>query len=125
MSERERSKSFLEQFNFKLLDSHYFEELQSSFWDSENIMTKKYKAKRERIIKKEIMDGDIESLEKAYKILLTTKTRQQYCKFLMYQYTLSQPLNMDLLIEKYYSIIFPFYDLLIHKSLCRAHGGLR
>ena len=109
MSERERSKSFLEQFNFKLLDSHYFEELQSSFWDSENIMTKKYKAKRERIIKKEIMDGDIESLEKAYKILLTTKTRQQYCKFLMYQYTLSQPLNMDLLIEKYYSIIFPFY----------------
>ena len=109
MSERERSKSFLEQFDFKLLDSHYFEELQSSFWDSENIMTKKYKAKRERIIKKEIMEGDIDSLEKAYKILLTTKTRQQYCKFLMYQYTLSQPLNMDLLIEKYYSIIFPFY----------------
>ena len=49
MSERERSKSFLEQFNFKLLDSHYFEELQSSFWDSENIMTKKYKAKRDKI----------------------------------------------------------------------------
>ena len=106
---RERSKSFLEQFEFKIFDSHYFEELESSFWDSENIMTKKYKAKREKILKKEIEEGDIESLEKAYKILLTTKSRQQYCKFLMYQYTLSQPITMDLLIEKYYSIIFPFY----------------
>ena len=106
---RERSKSLLEQFDFKIYDSHYFEELESSFWDSENIMTKKYKAKREKILKGENTDNDIESLEKAYKILLTNKTRQQYCKFLMYQYTLSQPLNMDLLIENYYSIIFPFY----------------
>ena len=109
MVEIERSKSLVDQFNFKQFDSHYFEELESSFWDSENIMTKKYKAKRELILKKEISDRDIESLEKAYKTLLTTKTRQQYCKYLMYQYTLSQPLNMDLLIEKYYSIIFPFY----------------
>ena len=105
---RDRSKSFLEKFEFKIFDSHYFEELESSFWDSENIMTKKYKAKREKILKKEI-EGDVQSLEKAYKILLTTKTRKQYCKFLMYQYTLSQPLNTDLLIEKYFSIIFPFY----------------
>ena len=105
---RDRSKSFLEQFEFKIFDLHYFEELESSFWDSENIITKKYKAKREKILKKEI-EGDTESLEKAYKILLTTKTRKQYCKFLMYQYTLSQPLNTDLLIEKYFSIIFPFY----------------
>ena len=106
---RLRSKSFLEQFDFKIFDSHYFEELESSFWDSENIMTKKYKAKRDKILKSENDQGDIESLEKAYKILLTTKTRQQYCKFLMYQYTLSQPLNMDLLMGKYYDIIFPFY----------------
>ena len=106
---RERSKSFLEQFDFKIFESHYFEELESSFWDSENIITKKYKSKRDKILKKEIEEGDIESLEKAYKILLATKSRQQYCKFLMYQYTLSQPLTMDLLIEKYFSIIFPFY----------------
>ena len=31
----------------------------------------------------------------------------------MYQYTLSQPLNMELLTEKYYSIIFPFYLFLL------------
>ena len=109
MSEgRERSKTFLEEFNFKVLDSHYFEELESSFWDTENIMTKKYKSKRDKILKSEIED-DIESLEKAYKVLLNTKSRKQYCKFLMYQYTLSQPINMNLLIEKYFSIIFPFY----------------
>ena len=105
---KERSKTFLEQFDFHLLEPHYFEELESSFWDTENIMTKKYKAKRDKIIKNEI-EGDVQSLEKAYKILTTMKTRAQYCKFLMYQYTLSQPLNMDSLIDKYYSIIFPFY----------------
>lgn len=109
MSEgRERSKTFLEEFNFKVLDSHYFEELESSFWDTENIMTKKYKSKRDKILKSEV-EGDIESLEKAYKVLLNTRSRQHYCKFLMYQYTLSQPINMNLLIEKYFSIIFPFY----------------
>lgn len=109
MSEgRERSKTFLEEFNFKVLDSHYFEELESSFWDTENIMTKKYKSKRDKILKSEV-EGDIESLEKAYKVLLNTKSRKLYCKFLMYQYTLSQPINMNLLIEKYFSIIFPFY----------------
>ena len=109
MSEnRERRKSFLEEFDFKIFECHYFEQLDSSFWDSENIMTKKYKFKREKLLKDEI-EGDIESLEKAYKILLASKSRQQYCKFLMYQYTLSQPINMNLLIEKYYSIIFPFY----------------
>lgn len=110
--QRERSRSFLEQYDFRVLESHYFEVLESSFWDSENIMTKKYKAIKEKIIKNE-KEGDIESLEKAYKILITTKTRKQYCKFLMYQYTLSQPLNMELLTEKYYSIIFPFYLFLL------------
>ena len=110
--ERQRSRSFLEQYDFRLLESHYFEELESSFWDTENIMTKKYKAIKEKIIKEE-KEGDIESLEKAYKILINTKTRKQYCKFLMYQYTLSQPFTMDLLIGKYYSIIFPFYLFLL------------
>ena len=31
----------------------------------------------------------------------------------MYQYTLSQPINMNLLIEKYYSIIYPYYLFLL------------
>ena len=41
--QRERSRSFLEQYDFRVLESHYFEVLESSFWDSENIMTKKNK----------------------------------------------------------------------------------
>ena len=110
MSEtRERSKSLLEQFDFKTNDIHFFDELDSTFWDSENIMTKKYKAKQERILNDQSTGTTIESLERAYKVLLTTKLRQQYCKFLMYQYTLSQPINMDSLMENYYSIIFPYY----------------
>ena len=95
------------------METHYFEELESSFWDSENIMTKNYKAKKEKIKEEKDVEYNIESTENAYKILLNSKTRQKYCQFLMYQYTLSQPLNMNLLIEKYYSIIFPYYLFLL------------
>ena len=112
MTEKKR-ESLLELFKFKDLDHHYFEELESSFWDSENIMTKKYKAKKEKIKEDKSLEFDIESIENAYKILLNSKTRKKYCKFLMYQYTLSQPINMNLLIEKYYSIIYPYYLFLL------------
>ena len=112
MTEKKR-ESLLELFKFKDLDHHYFEELESSFWDSENIMTKKYKAKKEKIKEGKSLEFDIESIENAYKILLNSKTRKKYCKFLMYQYTLSQPINMNLLIEKYYSIIYPYYLFLL------------
>ena len=112
MTEKKR-ESLLDLFKFKDIDHHYFEELESSFWDSENIMTKKYKAKKERVKEDKSLEFDIESIENAYKILLNSKTRQKYCKFLMYQYTLSQPINMNLLIEKYYSIIYPYYLFLL------------
>ena len=112
MTEKKR-ESLLDLFKFKDIDHHYFEELESSFWDSENIMTKKYKAKKEKIKEDKSLEFDIESIENAYKILLNSKTRQKYCKFLMYQYTLSQPINMNLLIEKYYSIIYPYYLFLL------------
>ena len=112
MAEQKR-ESLLDLFKFKDIDHHYFEELESSFWDSENIMTKKYKAKKEKVKEDKSLEFDIESIENAYKILLNSKTRQKYCKFLMYQYTLSQPINMNLLIEKYYSIIYPYYLFLL------------
>ena len=112
MAEKKR-ESLLDLFKFKDIDHHYFEELESSFWDSENIMTKKYKAKKEKVKEDKSLEFDIKSIENAYKILLNSKTRQKYCKFLMYQYTLSQPINMNLLIEKYYSIIYPYYLFLL------------
>ena len=112
MSEK---KPLLEEFKFGLMDKHYFEEIESSFWDSENIMTKKYKAKKEQLKQENAAEDDIKTLENAYKILLNSKSRQRYSKYLLYQYSLIQPLNMNLLIEKYYSIIFPFY-LFILKS---------
>ena len=40
MTEKKEKESFLELFKFKDFELHYFEELESSFWDSENIMNK-------------------------------------------------------------------------------------
>ena len=116
MSTKNKKESLLETFKFNEMDFHYFEELESSYWDSENIMEKNYKIKKKKINEEKLIDDDINSLENAHKILLNSKSRQKYCKFLMYQYTLIQPLNMNLLIEKYYSIIFPYYLFLSDKE---------
>ena len=109
MSNKNKKEPLLELFKFDEMDCHYFEELESSFWDSENIMEKNYKAKKKKIKEENLIDNDLLSLENAHKTLLNSKLRQKYCKYLMYQYTLIQPINMNLLIEKYYSIIFPYY----------------
>ena len=116
MSAKNKKESLLETFKFNEMDSHYFEELEASFWDSENIMEKNYKLKKKKINEKNLEDEDILLLENAHKTLLNSKLRQKYSKFLMYQYTLIQPPNMNLLIEKYYSIIFPYYLFLSDKE---------
>ena len=116
MSGKNKKESLLETFKFNEMDSHYFEELEASFWDSENIMEKNYKLKKKKINEKNLEDEDILLLENAHKTLLNSKLRQKYSKFLMYQYTLIQPPNMNLLIEKYYSIIFPYYLFLSDKE---------
>ena len=64
-------------------------------------MSKKYKSKLEKLKKENSEEVDIKLLENAYKILLNSKMRGKYCKYLFYQYTFSQPINMNLLIEKY------------------------
>jgi hypothetical protein len=116
MSAKNKKESLLETFKFNEMDSHYFEELEASFWDSENIMEKNYKLKKKKINEKKLEDEDILLLENAHKTLLNSKLRQKYSKFLMYQFTLIQPPNMNLLIEKYYSIIFPYYLFLSDKE---------
>ena len=116
MSAKNKKESLLETFKFNEMDSHYFEELEASFWDSENILEKNYKLKKKKINEKKLEDEDILLLENAHKTLLNSKLRQKYSKFLMYQYTLIQPPNMNLLIEKYYSVIFPYYLFLSDKE---------
>ena len=116
MSAKNKKESLLETFKFNEMDSHYFEELEASFWDSENILEKNYKLKKKKINEKKLEDEDILLLENAHKTLLNSKLRQKYSKFLMYQFTLIQPPNMNLLIEKYYSIIFPYYLFLSDKE---------
>ena len=116
MSAKNKKENLLETFKFNEMDSHYFEELEASFWDSENILEKNYKLKKKKINEKKLEDEDILLLENAHKTLLNSKLRQKYSKFLMYQFTLIQPPNMNLLIEKYYSIIFPYYLFLSDKE---------
>ena len=49
MSTKNKKESLLETFKFNEMDFHYFEELESSYWDSENIMEKNYKIKKKKI----------------------------------------------------------------------------
>ena len=81
MSTKNKKESLLETFKFNEMDFHYFEELESSFWDSENIMEKNYKIKKKKIKEEKLIDDDILSLENAHKVLLNSKSRQKYCKF--------------------------------------------
>ena len=54
MSAKNKKESLLETFKFNEMDSHYFEELEASFWDSENIMEKNYKLKKKKINEKNL-----------------------------------------------------------------------
>ena len=114
-------KSFLECYDFTKIPRHYFEELSSSFWDSENMLTKIYKNKKQNLPKNpsekdEKQNNGISEenlLKNAYSTLLNTKSKSRYFDYLFYEYTSSQPLTLPQLIEKFYSIIFPYYIFLI------------
>lgn len=110
MSNKSESKP-LDLFNFNSGDKHYFEELSGTFWDSDNIISKKYKLiKNNENINKS-------TLEKAYKTLLNYKQKEEYFRYLMIEYTLSQPNNLNQLKENYYSIIFPYYLFLLRNEV--------
>ena len=110
MSNKSENKP-LQFFNFISGDKHYFEELNGTFWDSDNIISKKYKLiKNNENINKN-------KLEKAYKTLLNYKQKEIYFRYLMIEYTLSQPNNLNQLKENYYSIIFPYYLFLLRNEV--------
>ena len=99
----------LEQFNFSNGKLHYFESLNSKFWDSDNIIQKKYKS-----LKAENQNENI--LEESRQTLLNFKLKSEYLRYLMIEYTLSQPNNLNILSEKYYSIVFPYYLFLLRNE---------
>ena len=121
MVDSKRSKTFLELFKFSEKDKHFYEQLESSFWDTENIIVKKYKGIKDKLNLNNDVD-ELKYLEKAYKIILNTKFKNCYEKYLMYEYTISQPRNLNQLIENYYSVIFPYYLFLLKNANKEDHN---
>ena len=104
----------LEQFNFSNGKSHYFEALNCTFWDSDNIIQKKYKSLKNENQKDSNINENI--IAESHKTLLNYKSKSEYLRYLMIEYTLSQPNNLSKLYEIYYSIIFPYYLFLLRNE---------
>jgi len=106
----------LELFNFSSKRYHYFEALNATFFDSENIISKKYKAIKinnhnDSNNNNDDIDGQL--IEESFKILLNITLKSDYLIYLKIEYTLSQPNDLNDLLDNYYSIIFPYYLFLL------------
>ena len=91
------------------------EAINVTFWDTENIISKKYK----KIKDSSESDNDeekIKIIEESYNILLNNNSKSEYYRYLMIEYTLSQPSNIEQLVNEYYSIIFPYYLFLLNNE---------
>lgn len=108
----------LELFNYKEKNCHYFEALFSSFWDSDNIIQKRYKyIKKEKEADSKIYKNiDLKLLEESHKTLLNLKLKSDYLRYLMIEYTLCQPRNINDLVDNYYSVVFPYFLFLLNES---------
>ena len=107
--------NLLEVYNFTNKNFHYMEAINATFWDTENIISKKYKK-----IKDSSESGNdeekIKIIEESYNILLNNNSKSEYYRYLMIEYTLSQPSNIEQLVNEYYSIIFPYYLFLLNNE---------
>jgi len=107
--------NLLEVYNFTNKNFHYMEAINATFWDTENIISKKYK----KIKDSSESDNDeekIKIIEESYNILLNNNSKSEYYRYLMIEYTLSQPSNIEQLVNEYYSIIFPYYLFLLNNE---------
>ena len=102
--------NLLELYDFSSKKYHYLEVINATFWDSENIISKKYKKIKDN---KEVDEEKTNIIEESYKNLLNNNSKLEYYRYLMIEYTLSQPNNLEQLINEYYSIIFPYYLFLL------------
>jgi hypothetical protein len=104
----------IELFEFLPKSKHYFEALNATFWDSDNTITKKYKSLKNTL--EDENEDDKKNFDKANKTLLNFKLKSDYLRYLMFEYTLSQPNNLDELTDDYYSVIFPYYLFLLRNE---------
>ena len=106
--------NLLELYNFSSKKFHYLEIINATFWDSENIISKKYKKIKDNKEEEENIDEEkINILEESYKTLLNNNDKSEYYRYLMIEYVLSQPNNTEQLVDEYYSVIFPYYLFLL------------
>lgn len=89
-----------------------FHELLCSFWDTENIINKKYKSKSEKIPPKNTKL--LEDLEGSYFTLSNQDFKKKYLTRLYFQYISSQPNSLIQLLNKYNSIVYPYFLFLLN-----------
>ena len=114
----------LEFYNFARKKYHYYEALNATFLDSEDMISKRYKVlkiKNHNNSDNNINDYndkvDEELIEESFKTLLSSKRKMEYLRYLMIEYTLSQPNNLNDLLDNYYSLIFPYYLFLLRNEI--------
>ena len=108
--------NFLELYNFTYKKFHYFEAINATYWDTENIISKKYKKIKENEESEKNNEEKMNIVEEAYNNLLNNNNKSEYYKYLMLEYSLSQPNNIEELVNEYYSIIFPYYLFLLNNE---------
>ena len=91
------------------------EAINATFWDTENIISKKYKKIKDSS-ESNNDEEKIKIIEESYNILLNNNSKSEYYRYLMIEYTLSQPSNIEQLVNEYYSIIFPYYLFLLNNE---------
>lgn len=103
-----KNDNLLKLYNFSLKKWHFLEAANVTFWDSDNIIVKNYKNLKEALSKESLNELNY-ILDESYKTLLNSNKKAEYFRYLMIEYTLGQPNDIEQLINEYYSLIFPYY----------------
>lgn len=93
--------------NSSIPSKRVYKELESSFWDTENIINKKYKTKKETIPPKNT--ELLQLIEFAFDTIQNSQLKSQYLRRLFFQYISSQPNSLYQLSNKYHSIVYPYF----------------
>ena len=103
-----KNDNLLKLYNFSLKKWHFLEAANVTFWDSDNIIVKNYKNLKETLSKESLNELNY-ILDESYKTLLNSNKKAEYFRYLMIEYTLGQPNDIEQSINEYYSLIFPYY----------------
>jgi hypothetical protein len=83
----------------------YYSKLEAKFWDSENIIMRRYKKIKDRTKD----NTSLAHVEKSKDILTSPEMKSEYNSNLFYHYISSQPSTIIQLIELTSNVVYPFY----------------